>query len=306
MLIGKMALWPSLEALASQPQQDIIEFLRDNQIIHSVFSCKNCSLDMSLVLNRTEVDGFIMRCARCQSQRSIRYGSILFRQGWKLSEFIKFLYYWSLKLSCEQMGTLLSKSRMTIIKWTGMLRMVCSWKLLSLDVRLGGQGMVVQIDESVVNKAKYHRGHTLYEPQKWIFGIYEVSTKRGLVFMVPNRKSETLLPLIQTHILPGTEIHSDCWPAYQKIGHIPVTPRYIHKTVNHKRFFKDPVTAVHTNNAEAYWSSVKRRFKVMNGATREMTPSYLHEHMYRQRFGKTVDEMFINIVQDIGSLYIFE
>jgi hypothetical protein len=40
---------------------------------------------------------------------------------------------------------------------------------------------------------------------------------------------------------------------------------------------------------------------MLNGTSRALTASYLDEHMYRERFGKTYQEMFKNIKHDIGT-----
>ena len=34
------------------------------------------------------------------------------------------------------------------------------------------------------------------------------------------RNAETLLPLIQQHVKPGTHIISDCWPAYNTLDQL--------------------------------------------------------------------------------------
>ena len=82
-----------------------------------------------------------------------------------------------------------------------------------------------------------------------------------------------------------------------------VLPRFVHKTVNHSKHFVDPVTGVHTQNIEAYWSSVKIKFKILNGTSRQLTASYLDEHMYRQRYGSTCLEAFNNILLHITEKY---
>jgi transposase-like protein len=171
-------------------------------------------------------------------------------------------------------------------------REIASWKFETQDEKLGGVGHVVQVDESVIYRVKYHRGHGLFEPTKWMFGMWDVTSKVGAVFFVPDRSAETLLPLIQQHINPGTEIHSDKWRAYLKIPLIDVQPRYMHRTVNHSLFFKDIETGVHTNNVEAYWSSIKRVFKKLNGTSRAKTASYLDLHMYKERFGRAPKMLF--------------
>ena len=57
---------------------------------------------------------------------------------------------------------------------------------------------------------------------------------------------------------------------------------YVHRQVNHSQFFRDPDTGVHTNNVEAYWSSIKHKLD-MNAMLRTMTQSYLDEHLCRER-----------------------
>jgi len=50
--------------------------------------------------------------------------------------------------------------------------------------------------------------------------------------------------------------------AYRMIGQMGLG--YVHRTVNHSRHFRDPVTGVCTNHVEAYWSAVKAKFKAMH------------------------------------------
>ena len=61
------------------------------------------------------------------------------------------------------------------------------------------------------------------------------------MFVVVKRNAETLIPIIQRHVLPGTEIASDEWRAYSKLRELG----YIHYTVNHSKNFVDPLTKRH-------------------------------------------------------------
>ena len=49
--------------------------------------------------------------------------------------------------------------------------------------------------------------------------------------VVPARNTATLLPIIQTHVAPGTIVHSDKWAAYNQVGNLPNVGSY--QTVNH-------------------------------------------------------------------------
>ena len=104
------------------------------------------------------------------------------------------------------------------------------------------------------------------------------------------RDAATLLPEIEANILPGSEIWSDEWPAYVNVDQIPVNPPYIHDTVNHSRFFTDPVTGVCTNHVESYWRQAKEKLKSMYGVHEGMLDSYLDEFQWRQRWGRNGGE----------------
>ena len=104
-------------------------------------------------------------------------------------------------------------------------RDICSWKLLNDDTTFlfGGPGCIIEIDESVVTKRKYNRGKRVVS--KWVLGIYDKSRKFGLVRYVEKRDQKTLIPIIQKHVLRGTEIWTDEWKAYSKLKKLG----YIHR-----------------------------------------------------------------------------
>ena len=107
---------------------------------------------------------------------------------------------------------------------------------------------------------------------KWIFGGIDIQTRRGFLQVVPNRNQTTLLSEIERRIHPGTEIHSDCWAAYNGISAIPVIPPYIHRTVNHQHNFVNRNDGTTTNHVERMWKEAKQKFKRMNGTRRDMIP----------------------------------
>ena len=110
----------------------------------------------------------------------------------------------------------------------------------------------------------------------------------GYMEMVAARDAATLLPIIQAHVNPGTTIWSDSWAAYNNVIALPSVQG--HDTVNHSIEFKSP-SGTHTNHIESYWNRVKIKLKRMRGCHRSQLPSYLDEFMWRERYGKTMDDV---------------
>lgn len=84
-------------------------------------------------------------------------------------------------------------------------REVCSATLLSQDIKLGGDGKIVEIDESLFVKPKNNRGRNAVKIidqlgidcpsgnfDKWVFAFYDPQLKIGYMELVPNRNHETL------------------------------------------------------------------------------------------------------------------
>ena len=66
-------------------------------------------------------------------------------------------------------------------------------------VQVGGEEIIVHIDESKFNlKPKYQRGRSVGN-EIWVFGIVDCTESPGVSYLecVPNRRVETLIPIIQ-------------------------------------------------------------------------------------------------------------
>ena len=101
------------------------------------------------------------------------------------------------------------------------------------------------------------------------------------VFMIPvhNRKQNTLIPLIQKWIQPGSIIHSDCWKSYNKLSKLG----YTHITINHSKEFMNVSNVACTNSIESDWHHAKfsmPRYGVHQG----MHAAYLAEFTWRCKY----------------------
>ena len=139
------------------------------------------------------------------------------------------------------------RSGHTVVDWKHFCRYVCVSYFLNHPEHIGGEGQVVEIDESLFARRKYNRGRLI--PEQWVFGEYDPLTKKGFLVPVARRDAATLLPSIQQWVQPGTTVHSDMWQAYNQLAAIG----YQHATVNHTLHFVDPATAVTTKRVEAVW-----------------------------------------------------
>ena len=187
----------------------------------------------------------------------------------------------------------LAVSAKTLVDFYNFLREVCSAALIRNPVQLGGPSRIVQIDESLfAHKPKYHRGRGP-QNEMWVFGMADCTSNPALRFVqiVDRRDAETLLPIIQRHILPGSVVYSDQWAAYNRVGNID---SLMHHTANHRLHFVDPVTGVHTQNIESYWNRCKT--KAMKGVRRNMLPGYLDKFMWRERAGPGKFNAILNAI----------
>lgn len=234
-----------------------------------------------------EVRTNLLRCKKRICRRAVSTKKSSFFQDSNLSYLmiLRLVYLWCCNTTVQSVKGILPVNERSIIHWFKKCRDLCA--LIngeSLDTfKFGGPGVIVQVDESVITKRKYERGK--YVPCQWIFGIVDTQSRTGYITFVNRRTADTLLPIIQAKVLPGSIIHSDKFRAYCRLSELG----YTHKTVNHSRHFLDPVTKVHTNLIEAYWSAVKQFLRRQGGnkLRRDRIPAYLEEYLWRERYAVT-------------------
>lgn len=135
--------------------------------------------------------------------KSIRDGSYFAKSRLSLSQLLLLVYLWSVGTPQNAQATIAGVSYRSVLQWNAFIRDICSTWLLRNPVRLGGPGIVVQIDESVMAKQKYHRGHLPSGSSRWVFGMVDTQSRLAHVQMVEDRSAKTLIPIIQKHCAPG-------------------------------------------------------------------------------------------------------
>jgi transposase-like protein len=270
-----------------------------------------CDNGHQLTLKKnTKTDGWWWRCSTkgCQQTKSIRLGTFFNESRLAITQVLLLVLNFAFEFLNTTMYQISGIAVHTVAAYKRRLRLIILTMFNKNDIRIGGEGRIVEIDESLFIKVKHNRGRDILRPKVWVFGLYERATadqpKRVLFFKVDSRDAVTLLNIIYNHVLPGTTILSDCWAAYNRI--IDLDRQYDHRTVNHSLTFVAP-DGTHTNSIESTWRAAKRQFKEMNGVSRLYLQAYLDEYCWRlengNRNGWMVYESIIRAIRDYFRLF---
>ena len=286
-----------IKTIMNMGDREIIEWLQAEELLKRNVQCIACGsfLILADLADRPDKVGWRCLshdCAKRNHSVSVRTQS--FFSGSKLSLKYQLLLalFWAQNIRNNQITRILGLSKTTVTKFFKKFRNLTSLHFQMQPIKLGGPGNIVEIDESAFSrKAKFHRGSALHKKTLWVFGAV-AQDGMGFMQVVPNRTRATLEPIISDIISAGSVIHSDCWKAYNNIAVIP-NKNYTHRTVNHsdkRNPFKNPVTGVHTNRIEGYWSKHKMNLKAMYGIPKDLLPSYIHEFLYKERIPHGVNK----------------
>ncbi len=280
-----------------QDVKSTIIYLRQNKLLKK--SYQHCGKQCLEIVDKTISDKWIFRCRQCRKKFSIRLDSIFSKSKLKLQNLVVILYAFSSGLSVKHTKTFLKQevSQHSIIQWYTYLREICSLSLLYTPIKLGANRSVVQIDEAFIgSKRKYSRGYQR-GISECIFGLIDVTTKQSVLRLVPNIKTETLVPIIKEYCVQNAEIHSDEAAMYRNL----TSDGFIHKTVCHQDNFVGR-DGIHTNDIESYWGHLKNHFRKMNGTNRNMLPLHVDEYMYRHN-NKQNGDLYEILIRDIGRFH---
>ena len=131
-----------------------------------------------------------------------------------------------------------------------------------------------EVDESYFGgkrKGKRGRGAAGKVP---VFGILK---RGGKVYtqVIPNAKSNTLMPIIRKKVQPDSIVYSDALYSYNVLD----ISEFKHFRINHSKLFADRQN--HINGIENFWNQAKRHMRKFNGIPTKHFPLFLKECEWR-------------------------
>jgi IS1 family transposase len=153
------------------------------------------------------------------------------------------------------------------------------------ELRIGGQGVTVEADETYLTAKKAARGRDVRTNPTWLWGAVERGSNRSIIVIVPDRTAQTLAQLIQTYIRPGSTIVTDGFASYP-----PAIANQLfmqHKVVIHRQNFVNPTDLeAHTQTIDGKWGNYKLdTHKHLRGIHDIPLDHHIKEYNWRERYG---------------------
>jgi transposase-like protein len=165
----------------------------------------------------------------------------------------------------------------------------------SVEEQIGGEGIVVEIDESKFGKRMYHKGHRV--KGVWVVGgVERTEARRIFAIRVQDRKALTMYNIIKTYVLPGSIIHTDCWAGYTKEDMDELLME--HRTVNHTYHFVNPADGTHTNTIEGTWAGMKQHVP-KKSRTEDFVEGELQKFIWMRKFKDTLWERLLEAIRSV-------
>lgn len=270
-------------------EHNTLQYLIDQNVIKVPTCCGACGGAVS-------VHGLIAKCTRknCRKSLSMLRNSFFAKNRISLDDTLYLAYLWVCGCSYTTALAMTTHSPNTVVDYYGFFRQLVTDVLDDDDAIVGGEGIIVEVDESKFGKRKNHRGK--HVEGAWVLGgIERTEKKHFFVEVINKRDSATICDVLSKHIAEGSILYSDCWKGYVDVEEALDIP---HFTVNHSKGFKNQENGVHTNSIEAKWGLLKRRI-TLRGRVKDNLPGYLMEQIWRNKHKEAIWRGFIEALAEM-------
>ncbi len=182
-----------------------------------------------------------------------------------------------------------------VSRWYCLFRTAIEKHLQLTFEKIGGEGVAVQIDETVIARRKYNRGRVVR--QQWLFGVIDTISNHCILRCIDDRCKSTLKNVILETLTEGSIVSSDRWSSYMSI--FREETRYEHTSVNHSINFVDPETGTHTNNIENLQMLLKQSLRRKYLRSRTNLDLYLAEFCARHKCKNTPEMIFLLVCESL-------
>lgn len=243
--------------------------------------CPHCGSPDRVALHRNSgsPDDFAFNCGQCKKRFSVRYGTFFWRSRLPIADIITIIICFVSDTPVTQAASWTRMSLQTIVDWYSLCRRVCAHALNTGNMLLGGPGIKVEIDDSIMLKRKPHQDS---DPGEYrFFGGYCVVQKRGFLVPIETRDTLTLTSLISKHIAPGSIIHGvrsiECLDLpYDEIP-------YYHDNISEST--RRPEKNLGSPGVACFWGTVLRKLRFAQGSQGSHTIQRVIEAVYKHNFG---------------------
>lgn len=270
-----------------------IQFLFNKQVFYERYYCSVCQNEMQKYYNPSRFVCTKRSCVKYNSRISWRIGTFFYKSCIQCIDIMNLAHLWLCEMSVKSCITYTGHSSNTVCAYFSHFRQLVSSAISEESKVIGGEGIVVEVDETKLGKRKYNRGHRV--DGVWVVvGIERIPN--GNIFLIPvqDRSANTLRSIIEFHVRPGSIVHTDMWRGYQNLDNLGLS----HVTVNHSQHFLDPVTGGCTNHAEGLNSGLKRKIPVRNRVENGIE-FHLGEYIWRRQNSCRLFDAFVDALRDI-------
>jgi hypothetical protein len=162
--------------------ENVLSYLRQEGVLRTTYRCVQYHGEMSTQRFARSLDEFVFRCSKCKTQKSICSESFLVDCKLSLPTFASLFYLLQADVQFKTVAKMLEIKPHTVSDYANLLCKECSRDLIEHRQLLGGPGRRVQIDESLLARAKVSRNHQARPVrEQWVFGAYDVEAKIGWI-----------------------------------------------------------------------------------------------------------------------------
>ena len=222
----------------------------------------------------------LYKCYACRKQFRVTVGTIFEKSHVPLYLWLQAFYLvaGSKKgISANQLHRTLGVTLKTA--WFMGHRIREAMRIGSLTPPMGGEGKIVEIDETIYGRASTHpNGRQTYKSSMHKNVVVSLVERGGGVrsYHVAGSTISEVIPIINANVKRETAIMTDASPIYRfQLGHFSNHDRVDHSKGEYVRYVQQGPT-IHSNTVEGYFSVFKRG---MRGTYQHCKEKHLHRYL---------------------------